>query len=263
MRICNLSSGSKGNCTYIESEKGKILLDIGVNAKYVELCLERLNVLPENIDAILITHEHSDHIKGVSVFARKYNISIYCERALFDVLNLQLNNCSHLIHNFDTDFFIKDMHIVPVELSHDSTACCGYKIIENDAVASFITDTGYCSDEVFEVIKSSAIVYLESNYDEQMLFACMYPTFLKKRIMSNKGHLSNLDCAKVIEKLTSTGTRLVVLSHISENSNTPALAFNTVKNYLESKNIVVNEHIKIGLTYQNKMGVVYKIKSNK
>lgn len=262
MRVCNLASGSKGNCTYIETENAKVIVDIGVSAKYVTDNLTELNVLPESVDAILISHEHSDHIKGVASFAKKYNVKILCAEVLKDVLINQLAGCENLICTYSSQFEIGDLKVIPFPVSHDSVACFGYKFIDGDASASIVTDLGFCPENVFKVIKSSAVVFLESNYDNEMLFACNYPPFLKKRIMGNCGHLSNKDCALVAEKLAYSGTRQIVLSHISENSNTQFLAYTTVKNYLESKGIMVGQNIRLDVANQNCRGTIYKIKKS-
>lgn len=262
MRVCNFSSGSKGNCTYIEGDDARVLIDMGVNAKYVEDCLKELGVDAESVDAILVTHEHSDHIKGIATFAKRYQTKIMCAEVLKECLLSQLLGCENLVEGYSADFYIKALHIIPIPLSHDSCACFGYRVIEDDASVSVITDLGFCPDNVFSAIKSSAVVYLEANYDPEMLFACSYPPFLKKRIMGNKGHLSNYDCAKIAERLAYTGTRQIVLSHISENSNTPFLAYSTVKNYLESKGVVVGQNIRLDVAMQNSRGTIYKIRKN-
>lgn len=262
MRVCNLASGSKGNCTYVEGENAKVLIDIGVTAKYVVDNLKEINVAPEDVDAILITHEHSDHIKGVVAFAKKYSTRIYCAEVLKDCLVGQLLGCEHLIVGYSEDFYIGEIRVIPFPVSHDSLACFGYRFVEGDASVSVVTDLGFCPDSVFKMIKSSAVVYLEANYDPEMLFACSYPPFLKKRIMSNSGHLSNKDCAIVAEKLAYSGTRQIVLSHISENSNTQFLAYTTVKNYLEGKGIIVGQNIRLDVASQNSRGTIYKIKKS-
>lgn len=262
MRVCNLASGSKGNCSYVESDSTRLLIDIGVTAKYVVENLTELNVNPESIDAILVTHEHSDHIKGITTFAKKYCTRILCAEVLKDCLMAQLPGCEHLISTYSGVFEIGDLKVIPFPLSHDSVACFGYRVEDGDASVSFATDLGCCPETVFKFIKSSAIVYLEANYDPQMLFACSYPPFLKKRIMGNNGHLSNKDCANIAEKLAYSGTRQIVLSHISENSNTQFLAYTTVKNYLESKGIVVDRNIRLDVANQNQRGVIYRIKNH-
>ena len=169
MRVCNLASGSKGNCTYIESDATKVLVDIGVSAKYVVDNLLEINVAPESIDAILITHEHSDHIKGVANFAKKYNTRILCAQVLKDVLTTQLIGCEHLIREYSSEFELGDLKVVPFPLSHDSVACFGYKFIDGDASVAIATDLGFCPENVFKMIKSSAVVFLEANYDLGML----------------------------------------------------------------------------------------------
>lgn len=261
MRVCNLSSGSKGNCTYIECENVRILIDIGVNAKYVVNALSEMDVSPESVNMILITHEHSDHIKGVLAFAKKYRTKIMCAEILKEVLGTQLIGCQDLIDTYSSAFEVGGVKVIPFPLSHDSAACFGYKVVEGDASVSVVTDLGYCPDSVFKIIKSSAVVYLEANYDPQMLFACNYPPFLKKRIMGSRGHLSNKDCAIVAEKLAYSGTRQIVLSHISENSNTQFLAYTTVKNYLESKGVIVGQNIRLDIASQGVRGTIYKIRS--
>ncbi|MBQ8431060.1 MAG: MBL fold metallo-hydrolase, partial [Clostridia bacterium] len=253
MRVCSFSSGSKGNCAYIETAQAKILIDVGVSLKYLLECFEKLKVDPREIDAVLVTHEHSDHIKGLESFCSKFDVEIFCSPVLYNVLSSQAVKCINLLNRYDSNFEIKDLKIFPFELSHDSSSCFGYKLVDDCGSASFVTDTGYLPDNAYSIIENSSLVFLESNYDPDMLYACSYPPFLKKRIMSNIGHLSNLDCAKIIERISKTKTRQVVLSHISENSNTPYLAFNTIKNYLDSKNIVIGEDIKININYQSKI----------
>lgn len=260
MKICSLSSGSKGNCSVVEGEHAKIMIDAGVTVKHILECFEKLGIDAREIKGVLVTHEHSDHIKGLESFCRKFDTPIFCAVSLYNVLCSQMPSCVHLINTYDSNFEIEDLKIFPFELSHDSTACFGYRITDDTGSVSFVTDTGYLPDSAYSIIENSSIVFLESNYDPDMLYACSYPMFLKKRIIGNRGHLSNLDCAKIIYKLYKTGTKLVVLSHISENSNTPYLAYNTIKNYLDEKNVEIEKDVKIGINYQNKLNTVYKIK---
>jgi len=259
MKVCSLSSGSKGNCTYIETDNARILLDVGVSLKYVLSSLASLGVEPEKIDAILITHEHSDHIKGVGQFSAKYDTPIYCAKTLEDLMKSQCPKSVDKIYGFSENFIINDLKVAPFELSHDSRSCVGYRLSDDSGSVSFVTDTGYLPDTAEKIIQNSALVFLESNYDPDMLYACSYPLFLKKRIISNRGHLSNLDCAKIIERLSKTGTRQVVLSHLSENSNTPYLAYNTIKNFLEQRNVEIGVDINISINYQMKINTVYKL----
>lgn len=260
MRICNLASGSSGNCTYIESENARILIDCGKPFSYIFNALNEISVDPATINAILITHEHSDHIKGVQQFAKRYNTPIYAHINISEIMLSQIHVDKNLFNFYETDFEIYDLHIQPFPLPHDSKYCVGYRISEEDAVVSVCTDLGCFSDNTYETIKSSALVYLEANYDPEMLMSYPnYPPFLKKRINGPNGHLSNLNCAKAIEKLVHSGTRLVVLSHISEHSNTVNLAVGTIANYLQSKNIIPNVNIKLDIAHQDKRGTIFKI----
>lgn len=260
MRICNLASGSNGNCTYIESENAKILIDCGKPFSYIFNALNEIGVDPAQINAILITHEHSDHIKGVQQFAKTHNTPIYAHILTKEIMTNQIHVDKSLFNFFDSDFEIEDLHIQPFALPHDSKYCVGYRINEEDAVMSICTDLGSFSENTYEIIKSSALVYLEANYDPEMLMSYPnYPPFLKKRINGPRGHLSNLNCAKAIEKLVHSGTRLVVLSHISEHSNTTNLAVGTIANYLESKNIIPNVNVKLDIAHHEKRGTIFKI----
>ena len=264
MRICNLASGSSGNCTYIESPNARILIDCGKPFPYVFNALNELGVDPQTINAILITHEHSDHIKGIEKFARTYNTKIYAHMNIGEIVRNQIHVDASQFYFYDTYFEIEDLNIQPFALPHDSKFCVGYRVSEGDATVSVCTDLGHFSDETFEIVKSSALVYLEANYDPEMLMSYPnYPPFLKKRIHGKNGHLSNLDCAKAIEKLVHAGTRLVVLSHISEHSNTVNLAIGTIATYLESKNIIPNVNVRLDIAHHEQRGTIFRINPTK
>ena len=260
MRVCNLASGSSGNCTYIETENTRILIDNGKPLSYIFDALNELKVDPATIDAILITHEHSDHIKGIEKFARTYNTHIYAHYEISEIIRNQIHIDPSQFNFFDSDFHIGDLHIQPFPLPHDSKYCVGYRVSERDAVVSICTDLGHFGDDTFEAVKSSALIYLEANYDPEMLMSYPnYPPFLKRRINGPRGHLSNINCAKAIERLVKSGTRLVVLSHISEHSNTVNLAVSTIANYLESKNIIPNVNIRLDIAHHEHRGTIFRI----
>lgn len=264
MRVCNLCSGSKGNCTYIESERTRLLIDCGKPFSYISEKLHEIDVEPDTIQAILITHEHSDHIKGIETFARKYNIPVYAHINTSEIMSNQIHIDKEQFNFFDSAFDIEDLSILPFALPHDSKFCVGYRVSEGQAVVSVCTDLGQFSDETFEAVKSSALVYLEANYDPEMLMSYPnYPPFLKRRINSKNGHLSNLNCAQAIEKLYKSGSKLIVLSHISEHSNTINLAVGTVANYLTSKNIIPNKDIRLDIAHADKRGTIFRINPKK
>lgn len=251
MRVCNLGSGSDGNLTYIESSNCKILIDIGFNCSEVINRLSLLRVLPEEIDAILITHEHSDHIKGLDVFARKFGTKVYAHEEGINAIKKKLKKSEKIqfICFSDNEFYIKDLKIKSFKLSHDSEYCCGFTISENDKKISILTDCGYANSEIIDNLKGSTLVFLESNHDKLMLKNNVtYPSSLKQRISGKKGHLSNDDAGQIIEYLAKNGTKQVMLSHLSKENNSPELAYQTICEYLKSKNILEGSDIKISVT---------------
>ena len=255
MRIVSLASGSKGNCYFVEAGETRLLVDCGLALKVLEERLKQINVSPESIKAIIVSHEHNDHIKGLDVFFNKYHPQIYCnflsaERiiSLKPVLN---GNISYLENDL---VIIGELTINLISLSHDSVYCNGFRFNYKNASAAIITDLGYIDERIINVLKGSKVVYIESNHDEQMLVECKYPSILKARIKSNTGHLSNRQAGQAIAKLYAFGTKHFVLSHISENSNTYERAYITIANILSDNNIDVDNDVVIRFAHQYKIG---------
>lgn len=251
MRVCNLSSGSDGNVTYLETDNVKVLVDIGLSCAEVCKRLKLLNVEPQQIDAILITHEHNDHIKGLDVFASKYKTKVFVHEKGMGAVYAKMKKlpASQMYAFSDFAFTIGDLTVDNVELPHDSIHCTGYVFSCNQKKISIITDLGHTTSKILEKIGGSSLVYLESNHDVQMLKENPnYSASLKVRILGNKGHLSNIDCARAVEFLCKTGTKQIMLSHISRHNNTQTLAYKTVCDYLKTKGIIEGENIKISVT---------------
>lgn len=244
MRVINLSSGSDGNLTYVESENSRILVDVGLSCKETENRLSLLGVKGEQIDGIIISHEHSDHIKGADVFSAKYKVPIYAHEEVWTGLYDKLTRAKN--RKFFTETFaVKDLKITPVEVPHD-VKCFGYSLSEGDKKISIITDLGHTDDAIFKAVEGSGIVYIEANHDINMLRNCeKYPLALKMRIAGKNGHLSNDDSAKFIEKLVQTGTKQIVLSHLSRENNTPELAYNYISSILKEHGLNEGENFKI------------------
>ena len=238
MKVSVLSSGSKGNTTYIESDNTKILIDIGNTSKYVKEKLEDFGVKPEEIDAILITHTHIDHIKGLKVFIKKYNVPIY----ITDIMHKSLDYVEN--YNLITDDFdIKDIHITTIKTSHDTDDSRGYIISNNNSSIVYITDTGYINEKYFKLLNNKDIYIMESNYDVEMLLNGNYPFQLRQRINSPKGHLSNYDSSKYLSTFIGDKTKYILLAHLSEENNTEELAYETLVNRLEMDNKYVENVI--------------------
>lgn len=262
MKIVTLSSGSKGNCTLVFTDNTKILIDNGLTVAEAESKLATIGVSPHDIQAILITHEHRDHIKGIEKFSQKYNSKIYAHINEWPALEQKFktlpteNKIAFDANNFE----IGDLQITNFELSHDANMCVGYSVKADGAKISIATDLGICPEDVIENLQGSDLVILEANHDEAILSNNpKYPWILKKRILSNKGHLSNKACAEVISRLVG-GTSQIVLGHLSEENNSPSLAYKQVKTFLAQKGIIEGENIFIDVATQNKIGHIFDIK---
>ena len=252
MKVCVLSSGSKGNSTYVETLNHKILIDIGTSSLYVEKSLNSLGVNPSDIDIILVTHAHIDHVGGLRVFCKKYNPLVYISDKTLKEANLTLERVSS-----QENIIIEDIKIKVIKLSHDVSDIRGYVIEENDSSMVYITDTGYINEKNFDYISGKTLYVFESNHDIEMLMNNpKYPHHTKIRILSDKGHLSNKDSAYYLTKLISSNTKYIILAHLSEQNNTQALALDTLNDVLKKKNITFNN---VAVASQNQITELYKI----
>jgi len=231
MRVSVLSSGSKGNTTYIETDNAKILIDIGNTSKYVKEKLEDFGVKPDDLDAILITHTHIDHVKGLKVFKKKYNVPVYITDIMYNTLDY-LDDYRLLSDEFD----IKDIHITAIKTSHDTEDSRGYILSNQDKSIVYITDTGYINKKYFDVLSNKDLYIMESNHDVEMLSNGSYPFQLRQRILSDKGHLSNYDSSKYLSSFIGDNTKYILLAHLSEENNTEKLAYETLIDRLNNDN---------------------------
>ena len=235
-----LYSGSSGNSALVTTDNTNILIDAGVSTAKIVKALKEVGLTPEEIDGILITHEHSDHISGLDVFLRKYNVPVYANKETLSVIESTVKGVYserfREINPFES-FCIRDVQIFPFDISHDAVHPMGYSIIGDETKISFVTDMGKINDTILKIIFKSEAVLIESNYDEGMLMAGFYPWNLKKRILGDKGHLSNDKAAWVASQLASWGTKHIALGHLSENNNTPQLAYDTVHSMLEKNQL--------------------------
>lgn len=241
MKISILGSGSGGNATYIESDRGKILIDAGFSCKKIEERLNSIEKTLSEINGILITHEHIDHIQGAGIISRKYNIPIYITPESFKAGESKLGKIApenlKLIES--NKFIINDSLLVkPFDVMHDAQRTVGYRIeSQNGKVAVISTDIGYINNVVRENFKEANIMVIESNYDYNMLMKCNYPWDLKARVKSRNGHLSNNEAAKFIKDMYDEKLKKVYLAHISKDSNNPDIVRDTVAQELRENKI--------------------------
>ena len=245
MKFSVLSSGSKGNTTYIETSQAKILIDAGNCCKYIIDALEQINVNPKDIDAILITHTHSDHIKGLPVLLKKINPCVYISKKMYPHLEY-LTNYKIIDSN---QIKIKDLDIDVIKTSHDTEESFGFVINNQNKSLVYITDTGYINKRYFNLLTNRNVYIMESNHDIEMLNNGSYPFELRQRILSDKGHLSNYDSAKYLSKFIGTNTEYILLAHLSEENNTKELAYNELIKRLDKEKLTIPNII---VTSQNK-----------
>lgn len=226
-RFCTLCSSSSGNSSYIGTGNGGILIDAGTNAKQLTLALESISVSPETIHGIFITHEHTDHIGALRVFASRYHIPVYSTKGTLGAMD----KSGHLKGDFSAEVINSDgveingMFVKSFRTSHDSAESCGYTVLLPDETKiSVCTDTGIITQDIIDNVTGSDLILLESNHDKKMLNDGPYPYYLKQRILSKQGHLSNEACAEAACHFVNTGTTRLILGHLSRDNNTASAA---------------------------------------
>lgn len=249
MFSCVLSSGSRGNSTLIGNENTKILIDLGTTCLYVQNNLKELNIEPVNIDGIVITHTHIDHVGGLKVFLKKYNTKVYLSKEMKDSINFDIENYQII----EDDFLINDIKFKILKASHD-TPCFNYIISCNNKSLGYITDTGYIHVKYHELLSNMDSYIMESNHDHQLLLNGDYPHHLKQRIIGDYGHLSNKDSSYYLSKFIGDKTKKVFLIHLSKDNNTPSKAINTLNETLFNKNISFDN---IEISIQNQRTEVF------
>lgn len=243
-------SGSSGNCTFVTNDDVNILVDCGASGKYITECLNRIDVTPQNIDAILVTHEHRDHTTGVGILSRKYNIPIFANEDTWlgmEPIIGTIKEENRKIIQPDKDFAIHDFVIHPFDIPHDANHPVGYGFCDHDQKFTIATDIGHISDELIGQLAGSDYLILEANHDIDMLRNGRYPYPLKRRILGDKGHLSNEMAAQVCVMLAKTGTKAFWLGHLSEENNLPALAYETVNCMLKEEKIAVGSDVSLSV----------------
>ena len=251
MKFCSLYSGSSGNSIFIASDSARILIDAGLPGKKIDEALKSIGEDPKNLDGIFVTHEHSDHIKGIGVLSRKYDIPIYSNADTWTVMESLIGKIKeHNIKIMDrrSTMTIKDLDITSFNIPHDAVAPVGYTVHCNGKKASVTTDFGIYTEEIRDNIKDSEVILLESNHDINMLKFGPYPYSLKRRILSEVGHLSNEDCGKaIVDLINYKSNKRIILGHLSGTNNHPDLALETVIGVLRENNIKQNEDIDLSM----------------
>lgn len=246
MKVKVLASGSKGNSTLIRTNKLNILIDCGVTYQYLALELDKINLTPKDLDYILITHTHSDHIKGLASLVKKTDIKVYILEEMLDEINNKVPYDK--IRYYENPLYLEDLKIELIRISHDVEGV-GFIIECNNNSLVYITDTGYINRKYLPKMKNKNLYIIESNHDEEMLMEGPYPYILKQRVISDHGHLSNITTAGYLKEIIGDKTKTIVLAHISENNNTPELAYKTTKDMLKENNF--NKEVIVAKQYES------------
>jgi phosphoribosyl 1,2-cyclic phosphodiesterase len=255
MKFCVLGSGSKGNATYLESGGTSILIDAGMSGIQLQKRLAVIGVEFSAIDAILVTHEHNDHIQGVGVLSRRARIPVYANPATFAASAKIVNRLSSY-NEFETGktFCFRNLEIHPFSISHDSDDPVGFRISDGDNDFGYCTDTGKVSRLMLHRLASCQALVLESNHDLEMLQNGKYPPYLKQRIKSSHGHLDNIEAAIFLQELAHEKLQHVVLAHLSEENNHPEIAFHAAVEALNNTPYGRESAIQVSVACQGSVG---------
>ncbi len=251
MKFCSLYSGSSGNSIFIASDNTRVLIDAGLAGKKIDEALKHIGEEASSIDGIFITHEHIDHIKGVGVLSRKYDIPIYANDNTWAVMEKNIGKIKeHNIRIMDrrSSIAIKDLEIRSFNIPHDAIAPVGYTVSSGGKNASVVTDFGVFTEEIRDNIIDSDIILLESNHDINMLRMGPYPYNLKLRVLGENGHLSNEDCGNaIVNLLKNDKKKQIMLGHLSGTNNHPDLAYQTVVDVLSANGIRPGDDVTLQL----------------
>ncbi|MCL2421444.1 MAG: MBL fold metallo-hydrolase [Defluviitaleaceae bacterium] len=246
MRFCPIASGSSGNCVYVGTDKTHLLIDAGLSGKRIEAALGQIDTpSAEKLTGILVTHEHSDHISGVGIMSRRYNLPVYASPNTWRFLlrHGTIGKVDESLRRMivpGESMTIGDMEVLPFDVPHDASQPVGYCLRGNGYKAVVATDMGYVTDTVRALFRDADVLLLESNHDEEMLENGRYPRALKDRVRGSRGHLSNVAAGALITEVVTDKCQHIFLGHLSEENNRPMIALDTVQRILEANEIQVN-----------------------
>ncbi len=263
LKFRSLYSGSSGNSLLVETPNTKVLVDAGESAKKIENTLNDMQINAHDIDAILVTHEHSDHIKGLGVLSKKFDIPVYANEETWEAMpevaekvQPEKQNKYKPYEKFD----IGDLKILPFQIPHDAANPCGFNLFYNNQKISIATDLGHMDYNLIKYLEESSFLLLEANYDPNILRCSRYPYLLKQRIAGPNGHLSNETAGKTISYLMKSGLSKVMLGHLSKENNFPELAYQTVIDELCNNNFDENK-LRMGIASRTSPSDIIEIEA--
>jgi len=263
LQFCTLFSGSSGNVVYLASERGGVLVDCGMSGKQTLAAMERASIDPASVHAILITHEHSDHVKGVGVMSRRLGVPVYATGGTWEGMAASVGDlpAAHRVTvAAGESFFLDDLEVVPFSIPHDANDPVGYRFFTGRHSVAVATDLGYFSQTVCDAVTGAEIILLESNHDPELLKKNPhYPARLKSRILGKKGHLSNDAGADAAVRLAQCGTRHLLLGHLSEENNTPDMAYRVSHAALTAAGADVGRDVTLHVAARYQASFLYRV----
>ena len=262
LQFCSFSSGSSGNCYLVRENNHALLIDAGISGKKIFNSLEATGTALEDVEALLITHEHIDHVKSIPIVTKKLpNIFAYANDSTWK--NIERPVASELKRTFTTgyDFNISNFIIRPFSIPHDASEPVGFSIYHEDRQISMLTDVGHITEDIMDEISDADLLVLEANHDKEILLMNSYPYNVKQRILGDNGHLSNSCAGECIKEITlrNPKKRQILLGHLSNENNTPSIASLTIKNTLEEKNIFLDESLSLDVLLRDTCSCIYTV----
>ena len=263
LQFCSIASGSKGNCYLVKAGNTVLLIDAGISGKKIEEGLLEAGIGADQVDGVLVTHEHSDHVKGIKMVCKKSRKAyIYANTPTWEQIADEKLQDRHRLFHTGEKFFIRDIEITPFPIHHDAVEPVGYSIVYKGRKLSIVTDTGHICDEIYNEIKDAGLLVIESNHEVNILKMCKYPYQIKMRILGDHGHLSNADaadCLVNILKEPEAEKKRVLLAHLSKENNTPGMARLAVRNALEENGLLSADKIVFEVITQDQQSPLYTV----
>lgn len=262
IKFCSLYSGSSGNCIFIGTGNIRLLIDAGLSAKNITEALLSIGERPSELSAVLVSHEHSDHIRGAGIISRKFNIPIYANESTWEAMEQVIgpvNIKNRMYFNTGREFEISGVCVRAFPIPHDASEPVGFNFFVENKKLTIATDIGHISRELLDCLEMSDLLLLESNHDIEMLRVGRYPWPLKRRILGDRGHLSNEMAGKAAAYLAEKGTRNFLLGHLSKENNFPELAYQTVYNAFCEKKIHIGSDVTLDVALRDRAGKVIEL----
>ena len=262
LQFCSFSSGSSGNCYLVRSSGTAILIDAGISGKRIMEGIAHTGTDPQDVKAIMVTHEHSDHVKSLRVLHKRLpEVNTYSNLPTWECIKDRVPEGRHIAFESGDEFDIGDIHVRSFRTSHDAAESVCYSFLHEGSQISILTDTGYVSERIYNEIKDADLLALEANHDPNVLRVCRYPYYVKRRILGDEGHLSNEAAAECIARLQTEDAkrRFVLLAHLSKENNSPELALVTIKNCLHEQNIFPGDELQLGVIVRDQISDIFEV----